>query len=273
MQAQTYSLKNVYINICLACSAATVHQGCCDHLICRSGYLAFPPSPICECSKLSCEPPTMTTFLSPRYSSLLDQFVAVSYGDHLFASYLCVPLQQQHSSHFRTMLWNDHPTIFRIFSLPLTQLPSSLSSYLYPEEQDPVLLGLYMNALGTGVVRWASSTVLIVVTLAISSTDQNGAPCCSSWPCITSTPSFSPVTVKVFILSGRHCCWQHSGSGTRWGCACVFACVTSHSFFMQALRHQLLLYSGHTPTGLQLAPGLSDRQRTIISLYCPEESA
>ena len=96
-----------------------------------------------------------------RYSSLLDQFVAVSYGDHLFASYLTLPLQQRHDSHFRKMFWNDYPTIFRIFSLPLTQVPTSLSEYLYPEEQDPVLLRLYMNTLGTGSVRlvWTAKQI------------------------------------------------------------------------------------------------------------------
>ena len=126
-------------------------------MTCQNPFLVLRPSLICEYFKLPCVSFFTGTILFVcvliRYSSLLDQFVAVSYGDHLFACYLTLPLQQRHDSHFREIFWNDYPTIFRIFSLPLTQVPALLSEYLYPEEQNPVLLRLYMNALGTGLVR------------------------------------------------------------------------------------------------------------------------
>lgn len=61
-------------------------------------------------------------FLKFRYSSLLDQFAAVSYGNHLFASYVLLPLQQRFSVHFRRLVWSEHSSIIRIFSLPLTEV-------------------------------------------------------------------------------------------------------------------------------------------------------
>ncbi len=66
-------------------------------------------------------------FISPfRYTALLEQFSAVSYGDHLFSCFLLLPLQQVFSSHLRKLVWGENPTIIRVFSLPLTEVRNNV---------------------------------------------------------------------------------------------------------------------------------------------------
>ena len=59
-----------------------------------------------------------------RYSSLLEQFTAVSYGDHLFACFIVLPLQQRFGVNLRKLVWMDDPSVVRILSLPLSEVHS-----------------------------------------------------------------------------------------------------------------------------------------------------
>ena len=99
------------------------------------------------------------------YSSLVAQFAAVSYGDPLFSSYLLLPLQQRFNPLLRRCLWDEHPTVLRVLSLPLQQSPVPVESFLYPVETDPVQLELYMAAIASGSVRpqWCPVLYLIAV--------------------------------------------------------------------------------------------------------------
>ena len=56
-------------------------------------------------------------YIYQSYSSLLDQYSSVSYGDQLFAVYLLLPLQQQCPVDFRRMFWIDHVHIVRLLKL------------------------------------------------------------------------------------------------------------------------------------------------------------
>ena len=112
-----------------------------------------------------------------RYSSLLEQFAAVSYGDHLFACFILLPLQQRFSVQLRKMVWKEHPTVIRILSLPIAEVhnyfygqvvlsilyrlsmtlilqnPVNLNNYLYPIETDESMLETYMAALASETLK------------------------------------------------------------------------------------------------------------------------
>ncbi len=88
-----------------------------------------------------------------RYINLLEQYSAVSYGDHLFSCYLLLPLQQLYPSHLRKTVWGEHPVVMRVFSLPLNQLPVPLKQFLVPIETDYQLLDMYLSALSAQTVR------------------------------------------------------------------------------------------------------------------------
>jgi hypothetical protein len=49
-----------------------------------------------------------------RYTQLVEQFAAVSYGDELFGHFLLVPLQQRHSPSFRKLVWSEHAAVLRV---------------------------------------------------------------------------------------------------------------------------------------------------------------
>ena len=137
----------------------------------------------CLLQGILCEPISSINHVAHfSYSTLLDQFAAVSYGDQLFARFIMLPLQQRFSVHFRRMVWNDHSSIIRIFSLPLSQVshfidkhtciymhvqdlllsllqllkvPVDVKHFLYPIETDGSLLEMYMSALASNNVRSA----------------------------------------------------------------------------------------------------------------------
>ena len=56
------------------------------------------------------------------YTSLLSQYMAVSYGDALFSCFLLLPLQQRFAPQLRKVEWGDHPSIPRLLTLPVTQV-------------------------------------------------------------------------------------------------------------------------------------------------------
>ena len=100
----------------------------------------------------------------------------MSYGDHLFACFILLPLQQRFSVQLRKMVWKEHPTVIRILSLPIAevlyvrsrvlttlyqftilslpiQIPINLNNYLYPVESDETILETYMAALASETLK------------------------------------------------------------------------------------------------------------------------
>jgi hypothetical protein len=75
---------------------------------------------------------TSLDFSSPSfhefYSSILDQFSSVSYGDQLFALFLLFPLQQRHLVSLRKLFWIDYTHILKLITLTPQQV--SLHHYI-----------------------------------------------------------------------------------------------------------------------------------------------
>jgi len=57
-----------------------------------------------------------------RFTALLQQYEAVSFGDSLFACYLLIPLQQRHSIQYRKAIWTEYTGVLRTLSLPLKEV-------------------------------------------------------------------------------------------------------------------------------------------------------
>lgn len=78
-------------------------------------FLACSHFLFCECS-ISSNPTPLPTLR--RYTSLLEQFSANSYGDHLFCCFVLLPLQQRQPVSLRRLLWEEHPQVLRFLSIP-----------------------------------------------------------------------------------------------------------------------------------------------------------
>ena len=65
-----------------------------------------------------------------RYTQLVEQFAAVSYGDELFGHFVLVPLQQRHSPSYRKLVWSEHAAILRVLRTQPEQV-NHLSLFLW----------------------------------------------------------------------------------------------------------------------------------------------
>ncbi|XP_006831958.1 PREDICTED: RNA polymerase II-associated protein 1 [Chrysochloris asiatica] len=114
---------------------------------------------------LDCPLPGLTSF-SDLYTSFLEHFEAVSFGDHLFGALVLLPLQRRFSVTLRLALFGEHVGALRALGLPLTQLPVSLQCYTVPPEDNLALLQLYFRALVTGALCPHWCPVLYAVAVA-----------------------------------------------------------------------------------------------------------
>ncbi|XP_007480203.3 RNA polymerase II-associated protein 1 [Monodelphis domestica] len=114
---------------------------------------------------LDCPLPGLASF-PDLYTSFLEHFEAVSFGDPLFGALVLLPLQRRYSVTLRLSLFGEHVGALRALGLPLAQLPVSLENYTAPPEDNLELLKLYFQALATGslCLRWCP--VLYVVAVA-----------------------------------------------------------------------------------------------------------
>jgi hypothetical protein len=73
-----------------------------------------------------------TTHLSnvDRYTQLVEQFAAVSYGDELFGHFVLVPLQQCHSPSYRKLVWSEYAAILRVLRTRPEQVISCVTDYM-----------------------------------------------------------------------------------------------------------------------------------------------
>ncbi|KAK3745680.1 hypothetical protein QZH41_019009, partial [Actinostola sp. cb2023] len=99
------------------------------------------------------------------YTSSLSHYSAVSFGDPLFASFLVLPLAQRQHIKFRHALWDEYVGTIRAVSFPVNQVPIPLDHFLYPIEQDDILLYLYLRALSNQEARprWCPFFYLIAI--------------------------------------------------------------------------------------------------------------
>ncbi|KGL77894.1 RNA polymerase II-associated protein 1, partial [Tinamus guttatus] len=100
------------------------------------------------------------------YTSLLEQFEGVSFGDPLFGAFILLPLQRRFSIHLRLSVFGEHTSILRALGVPLQQFPVPLERYTDPPEDNLNLLRLYFRTLVTGALRHTWCPVLYVVAVA-----------------------------------------------------------------------------------------------------------
>uniref|UniRef100_A0A8B9S622 RNA polymerase II associated protein 1 n=1 Tax=Apteryx owenii TaxID=8824 RepID=A0A8B9S622_APTOW len=100
------------------------------------------------------------------YTSLLEQFEGVSFGDPLFGAFILLPLQKRFSIHLRLSVFGEHTSILRSLGVPLQQFPVPLERYTSPPEDNLNLLQLYFRTLVTGALRQTWCPVLYVVAVA-----------------------------------------------------------------------------------------------------------
>ncbi|KAL1457674.1 hypothetical protein WDU94_007879 [Cyamophila willieti] len=99
------------------------------------------------------------------YRQLLEQFVGVSYGDHVFGEFILVPLHQRHDRKYRQLLWSEQGATLRFLSTPLACIGVPLQEFLNPCESDPSLLNTYLFCLATGKIKETWCPVLYRVAL------------------------------------------------------------------------------------------------------------
>ncbi|XP_036591210.1 RNA polymerase II-associated protein 1 isoform X2 [Trichosurus vulpecula] len=115
--------------------------------------------------KLDCPLPGLASF-PDLYTSFLEHFEAVSFGDSLFGMLVLLPLQRRYSVTLRLSLFGEHVGALRALGLPLTQLPVSLENYIAPPEDNLELLKLYFQALVMGTLCPHWCPVLYAVAVA-----------------------------------------------------------------------------------------------------------
>ncbi|XP_075983749.1 RNA polymerase II-associated protein 1 [Anticarsia gemmatalis] len=87
------------------------------------------------------------------YTQFLEQFQAVSYGDHTFAACVLVPLAQKHNVKWRKLLWSEYAGCLRALDCPENMLCYDMNDYLYPEETDESVIKSYLRALSSNLLR------------------------------------------------------------------------------------------------------------------------
>nr|XP_020864986.1 RNA polymerase II-associated protein 1 isoform X2 [Phascolarctos cinereus] len=115
--------------------------------------------------KLDCPLPGLASF-PDLYTSFLEHFEAVSFGDSLFGTLVLLPLQRRYSVTLRLSLFGEHVGALRALGLPLAQLPVSLENYTAPPEDNLELLKLYFQALVMGTLCPHWCPVLYAVAVA-----------------------------------------------------------------------------------------------------------
>ncbi|KFM80439.1 RNA polymerase II-associated protein 1, partial [Stegodyphus mimosarum] len=86
------------------------------------------------------------------FLEMLNQFEAVSYGDHLFGNFLLLPLQQGFPSRWKKLLLNDHSQALCFLGVPLSELIVPLKNYLEPYEMEFEVLVAYFKVLASGIL-------------------------------------------------------------------------------------------------------------------------
>jgi len=85
------------------------------------------------------------------YTDFVNLYDAISFGHPTFSKLLLVPTSMDYPIDYRKFLWGDYGHTLRSVRIGtldvLLSSPSQLSSYLWPIERDPHILGYFMGAL------------------------------------------------------------------------------------------------------------------------------
>lgn len=99
------------------------------------------------------------------YKELLEQFLAVSYGDSTFALFLLIPIQQYWPIEYRKELWGDLSDALTFFRLTPQQVEQfiPMKQFFEPREKDEGLIIKYRSNLGSRNVTEARNSFLFTV--------------------------------------------------------------------------------------------------------------
>ncbi|OQV23039.1 putative RNA polymerase II-associated protein 1 [Hypsibius exemplaris] len=97
------------------------------------------------------------------YDALLDNYEASSYGDHVFATYILIPIQQRYATVFREKFWGPEKQIFSVVRLHHLDLCYPVELHLEPGEENLNLLGQYFTLLMTQNVTEQRTPLLFLI--------------------------------------------------------------------------------------------------------------
>uniref|UniRef100_H3A6N6 RNA polymerase II associated protein 1 n=1 Tax=Latimeria chalumnae TaxID=7897 RepID=H3A6N6_LATCH len=83
--------------------------------------------------------PGLTSFYD-LYTSLLEQFEGVSFGDPLFGCFVLLPLQRKFSVQFRLAVFGEHVSLLRALGVPLKQKNKKKRFYFFNHEKSYFVL-------------------------------------------------------------------------------------------------------------------------------------
>ena len=85
------------------------------------------------------------------YTDFVHLYDAISFGHPVFSKLLLVPTSMDYPIDYRKFLWGDYGHVLRSVRIGTVDLllssPSRFSSYLWPIERDPDIMGYFMRAL------------------------------------------------------------------------------------------------------------------------------
>nr|CAB3265684.1 RNA polymerase II-associated protein 1-like [Phallusia mammillata] len=119
-----------------------------------------------NCEVLDFEAPIagLTSFFD-FYTSLLEQFEAVSYGDKLFSSVVLLPLAQSCYAKYKLALWSQHRDSLRVITLNTDQTLLLRSAYLQPLERSTQVLYAYIHAIAGGYCQYERNPFLYQIAV------------------------------------------------------------------------------------------------------------
>ncbi|CAG2171842.1 unnamed protein product [Oppiella nova] len=99
------------------------------------------------------------------FARFVDQFESVSYGNKLFINYLLVFLQMKCSPLFKTKMFTEFVTTFRIIRLPFEEISIPMNDFLMPIESDCQTLEAYLKALLCGALQPKESPIMYLIAV------------------------------------------------------------------------------------------------------------
>nr|XP_042904816.1 RNA polymerase II-associated protein 1 isoform X2 [Parasteatoda tepidariorum] len=117
---------------------------------------------IIELSQLNCS--NISSF-DDFYLDLLNQFEAVSYGDHLFGNCILFPIQQCYPNKWRKILLTDHSHAIPFLRVPLSKLLVPVKSYLEPCELNAEILREYLKLILNGTLTHQRCPLLYLMAI------------------------------------------------------------------------------------------------------------
>ncbi|KAJ8045598.1 RNA polymerase II-associated protein 1 [Holothuria leucospilota] len=99
------------------------------------------------------------------YMEVLSQYEAVSFGDHIFANYTLLPLQQRYSPRIKQAVWGEKTEVLHALNLPIQECVLPVEVFLTPPETDLEVLQAYLSALASGGVIQQRAPLMYLIAI------------------------------------------------------------------------------------------------------------